>query len=100
MGSRKDSRPQGFNGSKLEGCDVEEKPEVLCTGAMKEEMSSVLNGTTEVTKARVICSSRAQPRVSVKFVLMDKPEEGTTAGGREIMPNEGGKSIVRQMGEG
>ena len=79
---------------------MEDNPEVLCTGAMKEEVSSILNGIAEVTETGVVCSSRAQPRMSVKFVLMDKPEEGTTAGGREIMPNEGGKSIVRQMGEG
>ena len=98
MGSRKDSRPQGFNGSKLGGCDY--NPEVLCTGAMKEEVSSILNGIAEVTETGVVCSSRAQPRMSVKFVLMDKPEEGATAGGREITPNECGKSIVRQMGEG
>ena len=81
MGSRKDSRPQGFNGSKLGGCDVEDNPEVLCTGAMKEEVSSILNGIAEVTETGVVCSSRAQPRMSVKFVLMDKPEEGATAGG-------------------
>ena len=92
MRTREDSRPQKLNRSKLIGGDVKQKLEALRTGARKEKMSNIFSSVTEVTESSVVCPSRVQPSMGVKFFAMGKPEEGSAARRFEVIPNERAKA--------